>query len=310
MKRRCKYTESTKKHTYTPMTTTFEFDNYTVTTSLNERTIYIKFVDALSYMGYETTVDQSEITISVDLEAYARILKSCFMREEGYVCRVSVNSRFMILEINALVGGFLRLNFNVELNEKIMSDDSKLTMSFQRLEQTHLADVKKLTAKIAVLNREITRLSDNSEVMLFNWNALPCYTHIPTYRYMMNPHRCNITKLDMPNNHGHLIDFSKLNRFFQLRVLTVTIGGANNFLEAKSDSLEELAISSTGQLPNCLWLKNFPNLKKINLKSDTTLSTALFSSLQTYEHKLVHIMVVSASAELTAHCVSRNIRLE
>lgn len=308
MKRRYKYTESTKKHTYTPMATTFDFDNYTVTTSLNERTIYIKFVDALSYMGYETTVDQSEITISVDLEAYARILKSCFMREEGYVCRVSVNSRVMILEINALIGGFLRLNFNVELNEKIMSDDSKLTMSFQRLEQTHLADVKKLTAKIAVLNREITRLSDNSEVMLFDWNRLPCYSQMNSYKHMMNPHRCNITELNLPR--GEVYDFSKLNRFFQLRVLTVTTSSSSNFLEAKSDSLEELEINSTGQLPNCLWLKNFPNLKKINLKSDNTLSTALFSSLQTYEHKLVHIMVVSASAELTAHCVSRNIRLE
>lgn len=58
------------------MATTFEFDNYTVTTSLNERTIYIKMVDTLSYMGYETNVDQSELNLSIDLEASVRIINS------------------------------------------------------------------------------------------------------------------------------------------------------------------------------------------------------------------------------------------
>jgi hypothetical protein len=163
------------------MATTVEFDNYTVTTSLNERTIYIKLVDTLSYMGYEANVDQSELNLSVDLDASARIINSCFLREEGYMCRISVNNRVMTLAFNALIGGFLRLNFNVMLNEKLMANDAKLTVSFQRLEQTHQADVKRLTTRIAGLEREITRLSETSEVSLFDYKNLTCYSQISSY---------------------------------------------------------------------------------------------------------------------------------
>jgi hypothetical protein len=293
------------------MATTFEFDNYTVTTSLNERTIYIKLVDTLSYMGYEANVDQSELNLSVDLEASARIINSCFMREEGYMCRISVNNRVMTLTFNALIGGFLRLNFNVMLNEKLMANDAKLTLSFQRLEQTHQADVKRLTTRIAGLEREITRLNETYEVSLFDYNNLTCYSQISSYGKYFNPYPSNITSLHIPES-GHLYNYSKIHLFFQLNTLTVSIQSSiNNFSFAYSNTLEELTIKGNNtSLPNCLWLKNFPNLIKLDVKSDATLSNALFSSLQTYEHKLKHISVASASAELTAHCVSRKIKLD
>lgn len=289
------------------MATTFEFDNYTVTTSLNERTIYIKLVDTLSYMGYETNVDQSELNLSIDLEASIRIINSCFMREDGYSCRVSINNRVMTLTFNALIGGFLRLNFNIMLSEKLMANDAKLTMSFQRLEQLHQADVKKLTTRIVGLEREITRLTETSEISLFDWSKITCYTMIAPNCLYINPCKINIIELNIGYTN---CDFSKIHRFFQLKKMSVYVKGANNWSEASNDTLEELTITANNIIRNCLWLKNFPNLKKLDVKSDATLSNALFSSLQTYEHKLKHISVASASAELTAHCVSRKIKLD
>ena len=107
------------------------------------------------------------------------------------------------------------------------------------------------------------------------------------------------------------INFSKINKFHNLRKLTIDIyDSTTNIQTSSSDTVEELVIRGNNTIPNCLWLKNFPNLTKLNLKSDATLSDALFSSLQTYEHKLKHISVASASAELTAHCVSRKIKLD
>jgi len=299
------------------MATTFEFDNYTVTTSLNERTIYIKLVDTLSYMGYETNVDQSELNLSVDLEASARIINSCFMREEGYMCRISVNNRIMTVTFNAIIGGFLRLNFNVMLTEKLMANDAKLTVSFQRLEQTHQADVKKLTTRIAGLEREITRLTETSEVSLFDWTKLGCHSRINTYIQYINPISSMIPELTLHNtcpSYIFPINFSKINKFHNLRKLNIHIyvvdDSTSNIQTSSSDTVEELVINGTNTIPNCLWLKNFPNLKKIYVKNDATLSNALFSALQTYEHKLKHISVASASAELTAYCVSRKIKLD
>jgi len=299
------------------MATTFEFDNYTVTTSLNERTIYIKMVDTLSYMGYETNVDQSELNLSIDLEASARIINSCFMHEDGYSCRVSINNRVMTLTFNALIGGFLRLNFNIMLSEKLMANDAKLTVSFQRLEQTHQADVKKLTTRIAGLEREITRLTETSEISLFDWTKLGCYSRMNHYIQYINPISYMIPELTLNTpctSYIFPINFSKIYKFNRLRKLSISIyvsdDSSTNVQTSSSDTVEELTISANNTIPNCLWLKNFPNLTKLNVKSDATLSGALFSSLQTYEHKLKHISVASASAELTAHCVSRKIKLD
>jgi hypothetical protein len=214
----------------------------------------------------------------------------------------------MTMTFNALIGGFLRLNFNIMLSEKLMANDAKLTMSFQRLEQLHQADVKKLTTRIAGLEREITRLTGTSEISLFDWNRVPCQSQINTYKAYMNPYKINIVELNI--NRYHCCDFSKIHRFFQLKKLNVTLSEASNWTESSNETLEELIINSHGNLPNGLWLKNFPNLKILNLKYDANLSSALFSSLQTYEHKLKHISVASASAELTAHCVSRKIKLD
>ena len=55
------------------MTDAFTIKNYSILTSLNKTQIYIKMVDTVTHMVYETNVDNSELRLSVTLEDIYKI---------------------------------------------------------------------------------------------------------------------------------------------------------------------------------------------------------------------------------------------
>ena len=56
------------------MTDAFTIKNYSILTSFNKTQIYIKMVDTVTHMVYETNVDNSELRLSVTLEDIYKIL--------------------------------------------------------------------------------------------------------------------------------------------------------------------------------------------------------------------------------------------
>jgi hypothetical protein len=74
------------------MTDTFSYKNYSITTSLNERSIYLKVIDTINFLSYEGNVDLKELRISIDLDATYKIILNCFKEEAGYASIISINS--------------------------------------------------------------------------------------------------------------------------------------------------------------------------------------------------------------------------
>ena len=85
------------------MTDSFDFDNYSIVSSLSERTIYIKLIDKTLYMCYESNVDAKELRLSIELNNTYQLITKCFRKEAGYSIVFNVSSGIMKMQFNALV---------------------------------------------------------------------------------------------------------------------------------------------------------------------------------------------------------------
>ncbi len=124
---------------------------YNIVCSLNERTIYMKIIDSQNYFCYEGNFDVKEFKLSLALDSIYTLLCKCFANETDYHVKMSVNTGIMKLCFDALVGGFMKVETEILIREKLMSNDGQLTMNFNKLEQgIRDANVKleKITEKV------------------------------------------------------------------------------------------------------------------------------------------------------------------
>jgi len=121
--------------------TTYTRPNYSIVSSLNERTIYFKITDTVTFYQYETNVDIKELRLTIELEDAYTIISRCFEEVDGSVT-ISVQSNVMKLQFKTLVGGFLKIEFDVLLREKISDDQIRLHMI--QLEQQLIAMKKQV----------------------------------------------------------------------------------------------------------------------------------------------------------------------
>ena len=56
------------------MTDAFTIKNYSILTSFNKTQIYIKMMDTVSHLTYETNLDAGELRLSTTLEELKRLL--------------------------------------------------------------------------------------------------------------------------------------------------------------------------------------------------------------------------------------------
>ena len=129
------------------MTDAFTIKNYSILTSFNKPQIYIKMMDTVSHLTYETNLDIVELRLSTTLEDAYKIITNCFAEDEGYKVAISVKSGIMKLKFHALIGGFLKLDFDVLLKEKLISNDSQLTLFMNQLEQRQETVVETLNKR-------------------------------------------------------------------------------------------------------------------------------------------------------------------
>lgn len=96
--------------------------NYSFIISLNEKNIYmcVKCLDQV----YESNVDQKELQLPFELENIYIIINNCFKGEAGYSTDINFSSGLLKLTFNAIVGGFLKINFDAILREKIKKYDT------------------------------------------------------------------------------------------------------------------------------------------------------------------------------------------
>ena len=249
--------------------------------SLNERTIYIKVSDTVNYTVYESNVELKELRLSLDLEDAHKIIVKCLegsggpgASEGSYKVTTSVNTNVMKMSFSARVEGFLKMNFDIILREKIMSNDGQLTLSMNRIEQKQTIAIEALTKKCEDLEETVYKMKkiiDCCQIFMSNiynpsghWSDL----QTSTTTYLNNISAKEITMQD----HGQTI-WKNISVFYQLEKFTITNFNAanniNNLSKFSNDNLKELVLNccAHGTFTSLQGIENFPKLEILTITS-------------------------------------------
>ena len=302
------------------MSETFNFKNYSIVASLNERAIYLKIIDNINFLSYEGNVDLKELRVSIDLEGAYKIMINCFKEEElNYSVTIGVNTGVLKLVFNALIGGFLKMNFEVLLREKLMSNDGQLTLNFNKLEQKQAQAIDILTKKCADLEAGLTKMKQ----------IIDCCQIFMTNIYSSSGHWCDIqsnsqTRLNnisakeiTMQDHGQTI-WKNINVFYQLEKFTITNfnsgNNINNLAGFSNQNLTELVLNCAGHATfNSLYgIENFPNLEILTITGTPGLKDVV-TVLKATKHKIKTLKFQGCTAvnvvELQTYCQVNNIFL-
>lgn len=268
-----------------------------VVASLNERTIYIKVSDSVNYTMYESNIELKELRLSLDLEDAYKIIVKCLEGSSGagasegsykgdYRVITSVNSGSMKMSFSARVEGFLKINFDIILKEKIMSNDGQLTLSMNRIEQKQTMAIETLTKKCEDLENIITKQQqDFTEQLEFLIEIVNNCQIFMTNIYTPAGHWCDLQSTSTTTHmntisakeitmqdHGQTI-WENISVFYQLSKLTITNFNAGNNItnltKFSNANLKELVLNccAHGSFTSLQGIENFPNLEILTITS-------------------------------------------
>lgn len=301
------------------MSQTIEVNNYSIVVSLNDRTIYYKITDTVSFYQYEGNVDAKELRLNADLSDIYTIMVNCLKSENGYSVSITTNSDIIKLQFNALVGGFLKMSFDVLLREKVMSNDSQLTINFNRLEQKLIFGIKKLMDRCDQLESLV--LTKNSEILdltnkLSYSQICMCYSGHPTTDHYIPINIKEINNFNGSQTNGSW-RFELIQHLYQLEKLTITYFTVSSFTAAqlKSKTLKNIYINCVGQghLTSLQGLEDIPNLENLTIINAPAL-TNITSVFKSYNCKINYVKIQTCGqvnvVDLQTYCQSNKIRLE
>jgi hypothetical protein len=247
----------------------------------------------------------------------------CFKEEEvDYLVTISVNTGVLKLVFTALIGGFLKMNFEILLREKLMSNDGQLTLNFNKLEQKHAQAIDILTKKCGDLEASVTKMKqiiDCCQIFMSNihspsghWSDIQSNSKTQ----MNNISEREITMTDQAGDH---IIWKNINVFYQLEKLTINNFNAgnnrNNLPNFSNSNLTELTLNSNAGLAtfnSLTGIENFPNLEILTITCAPGLKEVV-TSLKAIKHKIKTLKFQGCTGvnvvELQTYCQVNNIFL-
>ena len=302
------------------MSETFSYKNYSIVASLNERTIYLKIIDTINFLSYEGNVDLKELRVSIDLDGAYKIIINCFKEESNYSVYISVNSGVLKLAFNALIGGFLKMNFEVLLREKLMSNDGQLTLNFNKLEQKQAQAIDILTKKCTDLEVSVNKMKqiiDCCQIFMTNIYT-PQGNWCDLQTTSNTTHLNNISSKEITmQDHGQTI-WKNISVFYQLEKFTITNFNAgnnmNNLAKFSNNNLKELTLNccAHASFTSLEGIQNFPNLEILTITSAPGLKDVV-TTLKNIKHNIKTLKFQGCSGvnvvELQTYCQVNNVFL-
>lgn len=248
------------------MSDTFEINNFSVISSLNEKNIYIKFLDNINFIIYESNVDQQGLNLNFALPEIYQIIIKCFKKEPNFTLNIINNTTILCLLFNCLIGGMLTITFEIQLNEKIMSNDAQLTIYFNKLEykcnilSQKIDDLIINIEKYKEENKLITNILSNAEIFLGD-SSITGFMNVPI----------NSIEIEINNPSIYWNKLSRLYCLKKIKFININIF----FKEFSIPSLEEIEIIGN-ETSDISGIQKNINLKKIILYGMSRLTHSTF----------------------------------
>jgi len=298
------------------MTHSFSQNSLSITTSLNERTIYIKITDTTSYHSYESNISLTEMKLNVDIADAYQLILNCFdPKEENCNYSISICSGVMKICFKAVIGGYFNVIIEIALKEKLMSNDAQLSLNFNQLEQTHNKNIKKLENDIDKLTQTIIKMADKMD-MICDGALIKLINSDINGLYPIGTIELNV-RLD----NRHVILYCNIKLFINIKKLILHDISNRSFADLtaiSSKSLVELVLNQVDQTFQSLkGIENFPSLEKLSIAGSglntCSIKLGLNDILQQSLGKLRVLTLInvigSSEPELIEYCNKHNITL-
>jgi hypothetical protein len=311
---------------------TFRNSRYTITTSLNDASVYIKIINNISYMCYEGNFDDASFKMPFSIANIYKLVTNCFdalIKEEStedssedeptdkYNLDLELDNGVLRLLFHCVVGGFLDVEFDLRLREKLMSNDSQLTINFQRVEQAQLESVNRLDAAIAKIEANFAKkMAEMERRMEALGHADICFTQ-PSSGQFNNiksyPIDSKLLTITDGGNHINAESFAKIKYFYQLEVLKMTSCQWNEPNRYTSNAtVKKLTINNSPSFSDISFVKNFPSLEDLTM-TGFAVDASIVTTLRSIEHKIKRLTFQSCQginqSEMQIYCTQTGITL-
>ena len=288
---------------------TFKDDQYTITTSLTDHSIYIKIANNVSYMCYEGNFDTASFNLPFHLKEIHKFVNKCFANESeldyepGYSVEMQLDNGTLTLGFEGIVGGFLTVQFDLRLREKLMSNDAQLTINFQRIEQKQQHAFEEIAKRMAEMERRLEALG-HAEICFYNGSQFKS-------AYPIDSKSLTITD----NNTIDAESFKKLKYFYQLEELNLidhNNWGQSAEIHTSNATVKKLTLNSCPVFANITFIKNFPSLVELSM-SGFAVNGSIVTTLRSIKHKIRKLTFQGCSGinqtEMQTYCTQTGIEL-
>jgi len=287
------------------MTDAFTIKNYSILTSLNKTEIYIKMIDTVAHMTYETSVDNNELRLSLTLDDIYKIIASCFAEDEGYKVAITVKSGIMKTKFHAVIAGFLKIDFDILIKEKIMTNDSQLTLFVNQLEEKQETIYEALSKRCNELFCLLeTQKKEYENKIRELENTVNVISNAEIEIRMNTFVSINVQALVIQGD-AH-VKQDKICLLYKLQKINFTSFSFADLSSFRNTSLKELTIDATGNTKfiSLKGLDGFPNLETLIIINPSCLKD--FSILYKNNHKIKSIKLPGQTSvnvnELKTYC--------
>jgi hypothetical protein len=163
---------------------TFEGKVYTINTSLNERTIYLKIIDTIQYLHYEGNIELKEFRMPITLQDAYLLVTKCFSDATDHSVSFSKNTNVLRLDFKAKVGGYMNIGFEFILRESAIE---KASMKMIEIDKKHKKEIGDIMARLdrmeAIIEKQASMI-DNFGYIKLNDNPIHATDIILYHNYI------------------------------------------------------------------------------------------------------------------------------
>ena len=233
-------------------------------------------------------------------------------RTESYRVTTRLDNGTLQLIFHCVVGGFLKVKFDLRLREKLMSNDTQLTINFQRVEQK-LERIDAVMSQMQIMEKKMKEMERRLEAL---GHADICFTKPPSgnvadiYSFPIDSKKL---ELNSDGNSISLNSFEKIKHFYQLEELHI---GRCDWISAASvvsnATVKKLKIIHSNKFQEISFIKNFPNLEELEMVT-SKVDASIVTTLRSIKHKIRKLTFQQITGinqtEMQTYCTQKGIVL-
>jgi hypothetical protein len=232
-------------------------------------------------------------------------------RTESYRVVTRLDNGTLQLIFNCVVGGFLKVKFDLRLREKLMSNDAQLSINFQRVEQK-LERIDAVMNQMQLMEKKMKEMERRLEAL---GHADICFTFPPSqewHKIRSVPIDCKSLGVNSESNSMSTESFEKIKYFYQLEELHIARCDWVPSSAVSSATVKKLKIQHSSKYNEISFIKNFPNLEELEMVTGGV-DSSIVTTLRSINHKIRKLTFQQISGinqtEMQTYCTQKGIVL-